>query len=100
MVATFVPCKLSLEAASMPVAQVFADINVHKTPGSSRVGAGACPSGFVPQNHFADLGATAEDFKAMQIDWRDVSSRYFKSVQPNGLIKPDLYVAKTGTYDP
>jgi len=76
-----------------------ATINVHKTPGSSRVGAGACPSGFLPQNHFSDIGATAEDFKAMHLDWRDVSSRYFKSVQPNGLIKPELYVAKTGTYD-
>jgi hypothetical protein len=25
-------------------------INIHKTPGSSRVGAGANPAGFLPQN--------------------------------------------------
>ena len=30
------------------------------------------------------VGAIKEDFEKMQLDWRDVSTRYFASVQPNG----------------
>lgn len=35
----------------------------------------------------------------MQLDWRDVSRRYFGSIQPNGLLEPALYTNATGTYD-
>lgn len=35
----------------------------------------------------------------MKLDWRDVSSRFFKTVQPNGLVKPDIYSNSTGDYD-
>ena len=35
----------------------------------------------------------------MQPDWRDVSRRYFGSIQPNGLLEPALYTNATGTYD-
>lgn len=35
----------------------------------------------------------------MKMDWRDVSSRYFKSIQPNGLVKPEIYSIATGDYD-
>lgn len=77
----------------------IAVINIHKTPGSSRVGAGACPTSFLPQNHFSSISATKDDFEAMKMDWRDVSSRYFKSIQPNGLVKPEIYSIATGDYD-
>lgn len=77
----------------------IAVFNIHKTPGSSRVGAGACPTSFLPQNHFSSISATKDDFDAMKLDWRDVSSQFFKSVQPNGLVKPDIYTNSTGDYD-
>ena len=74
-------------------------INIHKTPGSSRVGSGANPCAFVPQNYFAHTDGTADDFKAMGLDWRDVSTKFFGSIQPNGVLKPQLYTNSTGTYD-
>ncbi len=74
-------------------------INIHKTPGSSRVGSGANPCAFVPQNYFSHTDGTADDFKAMELDWRDVSSKFFDSVQQNGVLKPQLYTNSTGTYD-
>ena len=54
-------------------------INIHKTPGSSRVGSGANPCAFVPQNYFSHTDGTADDFKAMELDWRDVSRKFFDS---------------------
>eukprot|EP01062_Namystynia_karyoxenos_P073173 TRINITY_DN70010_c0_g1_i1.p1 TRINITY_DN70010_c0_g1~~TRINITY_DN70010_c0_g1_i1.p1 ORF type:complete len:658 (+),score=252.44 TRINITY_DN70010_c0_g1_i1:85-1974(+) len=74
-------------------------INIHKTPGSSRVGGGANPCAFVPQNFFSEVDATATDFRDMKLDWRDVSGRFFGSVQHNGLVRPDTYTNATGTYD-
>lgn len=74
-------------------------INIHKTPGSSRVGSGANPCAFVPQNYFSHTDGTADDFKAMELDWRDVSRKFFESVQSNGVLKPELYTNTTGTYD-
>jgi len=74
-------------------------INVHKTPGSSRVGGGANPCAFVPQNYFSTTGGTKEDFEAMGLDWRDVSARFFASVQPNGLLQPGVYSNPAGTFD-
>ena len=74
-------------------------INIHKTPGSSRVGAGANPCAFVPQNYFSAVDGTADDFRKMELDWREVSRQFFGSVQPNGVLKPGLYTNSTGTYD-
>jgi len=74
-------------------------INIHKTPGSSRVGSGANPCAFVPQHYFASTGSTKEDFEEMGLAWRDISSTYFGSIQPNGLLEPGLYTNATGTYD-
>eukprot|EP01061_Rhynchopus_euleeides_P012594 TRINITY_DN22268_c0_g3_i1.p1 TRINITY_DN22268_c0_g3~~TRINITY_DN22268_c0_g3_i1.p1 ORF type:complete len:654 (+),score=279.32 TRINITY_DN22268_c0_g3_i1:76-1962(+) len=70
-------------------------LNIHKAPGSSRVGVGANPSSFVPQDFFSrnsidtlrDLPPgtfdTAEDFQVVHRKWMD-------SVQPNGVVAPDL----------
>merc|ERR1712070_1164065 len=74
-------------------------INIHKTPGSSRVGSGANPCSFVPQHYFSTTGATKHDFEAMALNWRDVSQHYFSSIQPNGLVAPGLYTNGSGTYD-
>jgi adenylosuccinate synthase len=74
-------------------------INIHKTPGSSRVGGGANPCAFVPQNYFNDCNGTKEDFDEMKLDWRTVSRTYFEMVQPNGLVKPAVHSNSTGSYD-
>jgi len=74
-------------------------INIHKTPGSSRVGSGANPCSFVPQHYFSATGATKEDFEAMKLDWRAVSREYFGSVQSNGLLAPGLHTNAVGTFD-
>lgn len=74
-------------------------INIHKTPGSSRVGSGANPCAFVPQHYFASTGSTKADFEQMALDWRDVSKKFFGSIQPNGLLEPALYASATGSYD-
>jgi len=74
-------------------------INIHKAPGSSRVGSGANPCAFVPQHYFSTTDTAKCDFELMDLDWRDVSLQYFASIQPNGLLKPGLYTNPTGTYD-
>lgn len=74
-------------------------INIHKTPGSSRVGSGANPVSFVPQDFWSKSSSTKFDFDAMELDWRDVSSKFFASVKPNGILEPQTYTNSTGTYD-
>ena len=55
-----------LAASRMNVAELESlVINIHKTPGSSRVGGGANPCAFVPQNYFNDVNGTKEDFDKM-----------------------------------
>jgi len=74
-------------------------INIHKTPGSSRVGSGANPCSFVPQHYFSTTDSSKSDFEEMELDWPDVSQAYFASIQPNGILKPGTYTNATGTYD-
>lgn len=74
-------------------------INIHKTPGSSRVGSGANPVAFVPQDYWSRTGAVKEDFESMQLDWLDVSKDFFGAVQPNGILEPRTHTNSTGTYD-
>lgn len=74
-------------------------INIHKTPGSSRVGSGANPVAFIPQDYFSRVGATKDSLMDMKVDWKDVSRQFFGSIQPNGLLKPGLYTNDTGSYD-
>lgn len=74
-------------------------INIHKAPGSSRVGSGANPCSFVPQHYFSTTGATKNDFEAMALNWHDVSHLFFASIQPNGLVAPRLFTNSSGTYD-
>jgi len=74
-------------------------INVHKTPGSSRVGSGANPVAFVPQDFFSKTDAKKDDFDSMRLDWREVSRSFFKSVQANGIVEPQTFTNQTGSYD-
>eukprot|EP00811_Abedinium_folium_P011045 NODE_2021_length_2310_cov_7.443426.p1 GENE.NODE_2021_length_2310_cov_7.443426~~NODE_2021_length_2310_cov_7.443426.p1 ORF type:complete len:687 (-),score=228.67 NODE_2021_length_2310_cov_7.443426:113-2173(-) len=74
-------------------------INIHKTPGSSRVGSGANPVAFVPQDYFSKIETTMDDMKSLNFDWREVSNRFFKAVQPNGIVEPQVYENSTGRYD-
>jgi len=74
-------------------------INIHKTPGSSRVGGGANPVAFLPQMHFSQIDAVKDDFMTMELDWKHVSKTFFDAVQPNGIMEPGSYSNGTGTYD-
>lgn len=76
-------------------------INVHKTPGTSRVGIGANPSAYVPQDYFSaqniktlrDLpDGVCTDFDAIQKIWA-------QSVRENGIPEPLEYTDATGTYN-
>mmetsp|Transcript_25656 Transcript_25656/g.55770 ORF Transcript_25656/g.55770 Transcript_25656/m.55770 type:complete len:749 (+) Transcript_25656:324-2570(+) len=74
-------------------------INIHKTPGSSRVGSGANPVAFAPQDFFAKTDAKAEDFDSLALDWREVSNMFFNSVQANGIVKPGIFTTPAGGMD-
>ena len=82
-------------------------INIHKTPGSSRVGSGANPCSFVPMHYFSAVGVgkdnfdamavskscmtdiylqficahLPDNFDAMQLDWRDVSTKVMRAYE-------------------
>ena len=72
-------------------------INVHKTPGSSRVGLGANPAAFVPQDFFSGqdidslhpLANSCDDFEAIQ-------QQFFNSIQSNGIFQPTVYIDHDG----
>jgi len=90
-------CASRLNLAMSGLKPLF--INIHKTPGSSRVGSGANPCAFVPQHYFSTTDTNKTDFEMMDMSWRDVSRQYFSSIQPNGLVKPGLFYNSTGIYD-
>ena len=70
-------------------------LNIHKAPGSSRVGVGANPSSFVPQDFFSRNGiATLRDlppntFDSLE-DFELVHRAWMGNVQPNGIVKPGM----------
>ncbi|KAG5509600.1 hypothetical protein JKF63_06305 [Porcisia hertigi] len=84
-------------------------LNVHKTPGSSRVGIGACPSSFVPQDYFSaqniktlhDLPpAACADFEAIQRTLFRHGFPFSKNkALHNGIMAPVEYSDETGTYN-
>ncbi len=75
-------------------------INVHKAPGSSRVGSGANPSGYVDQNWFSKKGYRKENLPK-DIDLNDALKQFVKSIDENGLQDSKvLYKNQNGeTYD-
>lgn len=84
-------------------------LNVHKAPGSSRVGIGACPSSFVPQDYFSSQGIkTLKDLpEGMCVDFNAIQKLMFDEGFPhhndpsrfNGILAPIEYSDATGTYN-
>ncbi|ATZ81057.1 adenylosuccinate synthetase [Bodo saltans virus] len=76
-------------------------INVHKTPGSSRVGIGANPSSYVPQDYFS-----AQNIKTLRdlsndvcVDFDSIQKLWSRSVRDNGIVEPLEYEDSTGKYN-
>ena len=76
-------------------------INVHKTPGSSKVGNGANPSSFVPQDYFSlrDIRTLSDLPPTMCTDFNAIQHAFFSAIRPNGVIEPIEYTDSTGTYN-
>eukprot|EP00668_Euglena_longa_P019585 GGOE01024363.1.p1 GENE.GGOE01024363.1~~GGOE01024363.1.p1 ORF type:complete len:1185 (+),score=397.63 GGOE01024363.1:384-3557(+) len=69
-------------------------INIHKAPGSSRVGIGASPSSYVAQDYFSRQNITTlQDLPQGACTNFDTIQRAFHdSIQPNGVVKPTVFV--------
>lgn len=76
-------------------------INVHKTPGTSRVGIGANPSAYVPQDYFSAQNIkTLRDLKdGVCTDFDAIQKLWATSVRDNGVPEPLEYTDATGTYN-
>lgn len=82
-------------------------INIHKTPASSRVGLGACPSCYVPQDYFSSQGIrTLKDLPAgCCVDFEAIQKKLFEEGfkyngdKFNGILEPVEYTDETGTYN-
>nr|AGT02517.1 adenylosuccinate synthase [Herpetomonas muscarum] len=84
-------------------------INVHKAPASSRVGLGACPCSFVPQDFFSGQGIkTLHDLpENMCADFDAIQHKYFTEAYKNiddpesfkGIAEPIEYTDSTGIYN-
>ena len=48
---------------------------------------------------FEPYGCQNDILEAMKLDWRDVSSKFFGSVQTNGILKPGIYENDVGSWD-
>jgi adenylosuccinate synthase len=75
-------------------------LNIHKAPGSSRVGRGANPFGFVPQDYYSKKGIrTLNDLdKGACANFDKIQAQYFESIQENGILNPTQYVDESGEY--
>ena len=75
-------------------------INVHKTPASSRVGAGANPSGYVPQNFFSDRNINSmKDLEGICDYFDAIQKKFFDSIQENGILNSSVvYSDESGEY--
>lgn len=98
-----------LLAASQMNSQRFRTvvINVHKTPASSRVGIGACPSSYVPQDYFSsqDIRTLKDLPEGCCVDFDAIQKKFFLEAftgegrKHNGLAEPIEYIDATGTYN-
>lgn len=72
-------------------------INVHKTPGSSRVGNGANPSGFVPQDYFSKQKIkTLASLEGVCENYDEIQKTYFDNVGENGILRDVEYTDTDG----
>ncbi|MFH0869473.1 MAG: adenylosuccinate synthetase [archaeon] len=75
-------------------------INVAKTPCDSRVGNGANPSSFVPQNYFSKRGISNLDALRNEcLDFDEIQKKYFESIGENGILRPTVYHDKASDKD-
>lgn len=76
-------------------------INIHKAPGSSRVGIGANPCAFVPQDFFSVQSIqTLKDLpENMLTDFDGIQKAFCGAIRPNGIVEPVEYTDKSGTYN-
>jgi adenylosuccinate synthase len=76
-------------------------INVHKSPGASRVGVGANPAAYIPQDFFSAQNiATLRDMPAGACaDFEAIQKLYGESIRDNGMVEPSNYTDATGTYN-
>lgn len=73
-------------------------LNVHKTPASSRVGIGANPAAYAPQDFFSRNGVNkAQQLTGRCIDFDAIQQQYFASIRENGILEPTVFVDKDGT---
>lgn len=74
-------------------------LNVHKFPGSSRVGLGDIPSSFVEQNYFSRSNINHfDDLEDACLNFDKIQKLYFASVAENGILQPTEYEDDTGKY--
>lgn len=66
-------------------------INVFKTPADSRVGIGANPASFVPQDYFSKKKINSLDKLKGCVDFDKIQKLYFESIQENGILNPVTY---------
>ncbi len=73
-------------------------INVFKTPADSRVGIGANPSSFVPQDHFSKANIDSLNELEGCEDFDRIQKAYFESVGKNGVLNPVSYKDESGEF--
>lgn len=82
-----------------PCKHKIANINVAKTPDDSRIGPGANPSSFVPQDYFSKRNYNnMHDLEGKCLDFNSIQKQYYSSIQENGILKPTIYEDATGKY--
>ena len=76
-------------------------INVHKTPGTSRVGIGANPASYVPQDYFSaqDIRTLKDLPEGMCTDFDAIQRQWASAVRENGITEPIEYTDASGTYN-
>lgn len=76
-------------------------INVHKTPGTSRVGVGANPTAYVPQDYFSAQNIrTLKDLPPdMCTNFDEIQRLWSSAVRDNGIVEPIEFEDATGKYN-
>jgi len=76
-------------------------INIHKTPGSSRVGIGANPAGFISQDYFSSRNIeTLLEMRGICEDYDTIQRQFFESIGENGILQQTIYKDKDGKQYP
>ena len=76
-------------------------VNVHKAPGASRVGIGANPASYVPQDYFSAQNIrTLRDLpEKMCVDFDGIQREWLRAISENGVVEPTEFTDSSGTYN-